>query len=139
MDEEYRAYHERIQKRQGAVALLMGLKQRGVLIGLLSNSELHYVNDRLRQHGIASAFDVVFDAAPPMMKPNGAAFLAVARSLGPDVSRTVMVGDNLLMDVLPALDSGYAHAYWMTVSRRPAPVGATKVRTCAALAALLLA
>ncbi len=138
VDDEYRAYYDRIRKRRGATALLAGLKQRGVRVGLLSNNEPLYVSERLRQDGIATVFDVVFEAAPQMMKPNGAAFLAVARSLGPDVGRTVMVGDNLLMDVLPALDSGYAHAYWMTASRRPAPAGATKVRTCGALAALLL-
>ena len=137
MDEEYRTYYNRIRKRQGAVALLAGLGQRGVLIGLLSNSESAYVSERLHQHRIGGAFNVVFDAVPPIMKPNGAAFLAVARSLGRDIRQTVMVGDSLLMDVLPALDSGYAHAYWMTASRRPAPARAAKVRTCAALAALL--
>jgi FMN phosphatase YigB (HAD superfamily) len=138
MDEEYRTYHERIHKRQGAVAPLVGLKQRGVFIGLLSNSEPPHVHRRLRQHGIASAFDVVFDAVPPMMKPNGAAFLARRQKsrTRPDPSRTVMLRDNRLMNVLPALSAGYAHAYWVTTSRRPAPAGATKMRTGGARATL---
>ena len=51
----------------------------------------------------------MFDALPPMMKPNGAAFLAVAEVSDP--TPTVTLGDIRLMDVCPAPSAGYAHAY----------------------------
>jgi phosphoglycolate phosphatase-like HAD superfamily hydrolase len=143
MDEEYRTYHERIHKRQGAVAPLVGLKQRGVFIGLLSNSEPPHVHRRLRQHGIAQRLrcgvrcGASDDEAEWRRLPGPSP--KVSDPTRPDPSRTVMLRGNRLMDVLPALSAGYAHAYWVTTSRQPAPAGATKMRTGGARAALLWA
>ena len=128
VDVQYRAHYETIRIRLGARAMLAGLRSRGLRIGLLSNSTRDYVGARLAQVGLAACFDHVAEIQPGWHKPLGPIFDASAKALGTRPAETVMVGDLLEIDILPALEAGYGHAIWMTRLIAQVPPSVSLVR-----------
>jgi HAD superfamily hydrolase (TIGR01509 family) len=137
IDDEYRAHYETIRIRPGARSLLAGLKQRGVRLALVSNSQPGYVEPRLREHRLDGIFDFVFQMIPPRRKPQPEVFLEAVDRLGIPAEETIMAGNDLDLDILPAIGAGYRHAYWMTAKAGACPPAVTRVRTCGELAGLL--
>lgn len=129
VDVEYRAHYDKIRVRVGARAMLSGLRSRGLRIGLLSNSTQEYVGERLRQIRLEGFFDHVAEFQPGRHKPMRGVFEASADALGARPAETVMVGDLLDIDILPALDAGYRHAIWVTNQSAPVPEAVTAVRS----------
>ncbi|MBO0702982.1 MAG: HAD family hydrolase [Candidatus Dormibacteraeota bacterium] len=138
VDDAYRAHYETIRIRPGARALLTGLKDRDVRLALMSNSQPSYVESRLREHRLGGVFEFVFQMIPPRRKPQPEVFLETVEQLGVPAGQAVIVGNDLEVDVLPALGAGYRHGYWMTRSACPVPTAVTRVRTCIQLSELLL-
>ena len=60
VDEDYRNYYASIRMRRGARSLIKRLRDHGVRLALVSNSEPEYVYARLHQLDLAHAFDYVF-------------------------------------------------------------------------------
>lgn len=138
VDDEYRAHYETIRIRPGARALVTGLKARAVRLALVSNSQPSYVESRLREHRLGGVFDFVFHMIPPRRKPQPEVFQEAVERLGVSSTDAVIVGNDLKVDILPALGVGYRHGYWMTSRVGGVPPAVTRVRTCAELTALLL-
>lgn len=84
-----------------------------------------------------SVFDFVFEMVPPRRKPQPEIFREAVDRLGVEPGDAVMAGNDLDLDIRPALDAGYRHGSWMTISPARDVAGVTKVRTCAQLATLL--
>lgn len=87
----------------GAVEVLTALRERGYLIGLISNTgrtpgyALREILDRL---GMASMLDVmVFSNEHGVCKPLPSIFESLRSGLGVDYSEMMFVGDNLYVDV----------------------------------------
>jgi HAD superfamily hydrolase (TIGR01509 family) len=137
IDHEFRAHYDTIRIRPGARALLLGLKHRGVRLAIVSNSQPSYVEARLRQHRLAGIFNHVCQMVPPRRKPQPEVFHEAVERLGVSPLDTVVVGNDLDVDILPALGTGYRHGYWMVAGAQPVPPDVTRVRTCAQLAILL--
>jgi len=139
LDDEYRSYHRTIRIRPGARALLTGLKRRGARLALVSNAHPSYVEARLQEHRLEGFFDHVFEMVPPRRKPQTGIFEEAAERLRVPPEATVAAGNDLQLDILPALRAGYRHGYWMSSAVGAAIPAVTRVRTCARLAAILTA
>src|SRR2546423_9650046 len=74
VDDDYRGHYESIRIRPGARALLTALRRRGLRLALISNSLPAYVEGRLRQLKLDSAFDHIFEMRPPRRKPDPEVF-----------------------------------------------------------------
>jgi HAD superfamily hydrolase (TIGR01509 family) len=138
LDDEYRSHYRTIRIRPGARALLTGLKQRGIRLALVSNALPSYVEARLHEHRLEGYFDHVFQMVPPRRKPQTEVFEEAAERLRVRPEATVVAGNDLQLDILPALRAGYRHGYWMSSAAGAAIPAVTRVRTCAQLAAILV-
>jgi len=103
LDDEYRSYHRTIRIRPGARALLTGLKRRGARLALVSNAHPSYVEARLQEHRLEGFFDHVFEMVPPRRKPQTGIFEEAAERLRVPPEATVAAGNDLQLDILPAL------------------------------------
>jgi HAD superfamily hydrolase (TIGR01549 family) len=94
---------------EGARELLSELKQRGLLVGLLSNTtwpgEFH--RQELRAFDLIQFFDVAaFSCELGAWKPNAPAYHHVTDQLGVSPAEAVFVGDLIEIDVLGAQRAG---------------------------------
>jgi FMN phosphatase YigB (HAD superfamily) len=80
----------------------------------------------------------VFQMVPPRRKPQPAVFEEAAERLRVRPGDAVVAGNDLQLDILPALQAGYRHGYWMSSVAGAAIPAVTRVRTCAQLAAILI-
>lgn len=138
VDDDYRRHYESIRIRPGARALLTALRRGGSRLALISNSRPDYVEDRLRQLKLDSAFDHVFEMRPPQRKPDPEIFRAAVENLRVRAADAVVVGNHLETDILPALAADYRHGYWMSAAAGPMIPRVTRVRSCSDLASLLI-
>jgi HAD superfamily hydrolase (TIGR01549 family) len=93
-----------------AHAVLEGLRQRGILIAAVSNSD-GTLEDELRHFGLRDYFDVVVDSTVAgSEKPAPAIFHFAYRLLGVRPADCWFVGDGLVNDVLGARGTGVALA-----------------------------
>ncbi len=98
----------------GATETVLGLRKRGLKIGLLSDIWSPYYA------GVEKAIPRVIDAADAVVlsfrtgsrKPDHKNFLLAARLLGVEPENAVMVGDTYRHDLLPALETGM-QAVWV--------------------------
>jgi HAD superfamily hydrolase (TIGR01549 family) len=92
--------------RQGVDALLRELAQRGYLIVLASNFDTT-LTELLTRDGTADRFDAIFvSAALGLEKPSLEFYRTVCEQLQIQPQAVVMVGDDLTLDVRPALAVG---------------------------------
>jgi phosphoglycolate phosphatase-like HAD superfamily hydrolase len=85
-------------------AILTGLQQKGIKIGLVTNSPRLYTDTLLKHFGIFEFFDstICYDEAAPDIKPSPRGILRVLNELGVEPHQGVYVGD---------LDSDFEAAY----------------------------
>lgn len=92
-----------------AVETLMALRERGIGIGLLSNTHWPeaWHEHFLERDGLAELIDVrVYSSAEAHMKPHPAIFRLVLERLGAEPASTLMVGDRQLDDITGAQSLG---------------------------------
>lgn len=100
------------------IAIVEGLRARGVPYAILSNSE-GKLRELLDEMELSSLFPIVADSGRlGVEKPDRRIFDWVSAELGVPNAEIVHVGDSLGADVVGALDAGY-HAIWF----RPAEFG----------------
>jgi putative hydrolase of the HAD superfamily len=88
------------------VEVLMSLKQRAVLLGVISNFDSR-VYSVMRDLGIREFFDsVTISSETGYAKPDPRIFAAAVRALACPVETVLMVGDSLHDDVLAAQQAG---------------------------------
>jgi HAD superfamily hydrolase (TIGR01509 family) len=81
--------------KPGALALVAALRERGVPVGLASNSARVFVDRALGIAGMLDAFDVtVAGDEVPLPKPAPDGYLAAARALGADPAACVALEDS---------------------------------------------
>ena len=104
-----------------AVEVLAGLRQRGFLIGVLSNTMWPRVHHQevFDRDDLTELIDAaVYTSELPVAKPHVEAFRAVLAALDVEASEAVFVGDRLWDDVLGAQQAGM-RAVWIPHSRIP--------------------
>jgi len=98
------------QLLDGTKELLGELKNRGLKIGLISNTGLtspQTYSEWFSEHGILDGFDfLAFSNGQSVAKPDAAIFEVTLTNLGIDASRSLHVGDNMHTDVAGAAAVG---------------------------------
>jgi HAD superfamily hydrolase (TIGR01509 family) len=114
-----------IGPRDDALAVLVALRDRGLGLGLVSNSwsTPAYRDEELRRAGLLELLEVrVYSSAMEVMKPHPAIFERALAELGVAAAQTVMVGDMLEMDVGGAQAVGM-RGVWLDARGRGLPDG----------------
>jgi len=82
-------------------------RSNGLRIGVLTNGSTAQQNAKLRAIGLAELVDVVCTTESlGVSKPAPEAYLRTCEALGTDPADTVMIGDNLELDVIAARAAG---------------------------------
>jgi putative hydrolase of the HAD superfamily len=118
---------EPIGPKDDAQPTLLALQERGVKLGLISNSWSTPAcrNEQLERAGLLDLLPVrVYSSAMEVMKPHQAIFEYALDELGVSASQTVMVGDNLEMDIGGAQGAGM-RGVWLDHRSRGLPEDAT--------------
>lgn len=104
-----------LREFDGMREVLSALKDAGLKLAVLSNSDGHSVYPRLSLLGLDGFFDAVFVRESfPEIKPSPAVYQAVLDALGVSASEALMVGDSLKKDVAAARACGLSamHAWY---------------------------
>lgn len=87
--------------------VLETLKSRGYQLGIIANQALD-ARDRLRRFGLYELFEViVISQEQGVAKPQHAIFLDALYKAQTEASRSVMIGDKLTNDIVPAKALGF--------------------------------
>lgn len=91
----------------GAREAVETVRTRGFAVGLVTNGAREPQRAKLREAGLADAFDATFFATPERgIKPDPRPFTTTADALGVTPGDCVSVGDGYETDVVPAADLG---------------------------------
>ncbi|MHC4741541.1 MAG: HAD family hydrolase [Planctomycetota bacterium] len=138
----YKPLTEIAKAEPGMKDSLVELKDRGLKIGILSNTFVHAcaLEKHLEQFGILDLFDVkLYSYQFPFRKPDLRIFKEAAKAIGEPPESIVFVGDLIDKDIKPALKTGMVailkEAY--SNSGRQLPVGARRIAKIADLPALI--
>lgn len=119
---------------------LQTLRQRGYMLGLLSNTwwAAAWHNADLATHGLDTLLDeVVYTSDLPHSKPHPSVFLEVATRLGVEPAACVMVGDRMVDDISGAMALGMRAVWRENDMPWPKPEHIVPGATIASLAELL--
>jgi putative hydrolase of the HAD superfamily len=107
------------------VLVVRALRERGCLVGVLTNSSAAYTAAKLTASGLDGLFDVVCSTDTlGFGKPDARAFHEACRRLGTEPAHTAYVGDELRTDPLGAADAGMPAA-WLVRDGVPDATGAS--------------
>lgn len=112
---DYRARRtERIVPYSGAMETLEALRARGVLMALLTNGGAASQRASIERFGLARYFDcIVIEGEFGVGKPDERVFRHALAATGSEPGSAWMVGDNLEVDIAPAVRLGM-HAVWVS-------------------------
>lgn len=106
----------------GMAALVRGLREAGVRLGLVADTRSETYQHVLRQHALADIFaHVAISEELGITKPHPEMFLSVVRQAGSTPSDTLMVGNNYARDIEGAHACGLATLWFRWNERYPAP------------------
>ncbi|MCW2504141.1 MAG: HAD-superfamily hydrolase, subfamily variant 3 [Actinomycetia bacterium] len=112
-----------------APAVLLGLRERGIRVGVLSNTiwSREYHERIFARDGVLGLFDgAVYSSEIPWTKPHPEAFLAAVAATGAtDPARCVFVGDRLFDDIYGARNVGMRAVFVPHSAVPPHQVGHT--------------
>ena len=101
---------------QGVKELLMGLRQRGAGVFLLSNAQSCFTRYELDKLGLTPLFDdIIISSETTYKKPSGEIFKIAFEKFGISPADSVYVGNDMRDDVLGAHGAGMRTAYIETV------------------------
>ena len=101
---------------QGVKELLMGLRQRGAGVYLLSNAQSCFTRYELDKLGLTPLFDdIIISSETTYKKPSGEIFKIAFEKFGISPADSVYVGNDMRDDVLGAHGAGMRTAYIETV------------------------
>jgi HAD superfamily hydrolase (TIGR01509 family) len=109
LEAEHAAWAPARQLARSTHALLESLRERGLLLGLVSNAfdPPDLLHRDIAQLGVTERLDVaVFSSEIGRRKPDPAIFEYALRAIGVDAADTLFVGDNLANDVAGAAALG---------------------------------
>lgn len=90
-----------------SVPLLKALKEKGLIIGVITNGPSYLQNHKMDQSGLRPYCDIVVVSGDVgVHKPDPELFRYTANKLGLDTNECVYVGDHPINDIQGALDSG---------------------------------
>jgi putative hydrolase of the HAD superfamily len=90
-----------------ALPCLASLRERGLLLGLITNNEALHQRRKISSVGLDGLFDaVVISGEVGVAKPDEAIFAHACRAVGVEPSQALHVGDNLRADALGAYGAG---------------------------------
>lgn len=96
-----------------ALPCVAALRERGMLLGLITNNESAHQREKIRRTGLEGLFDaVVISDEVGVAKPHGRIFAHACAALGVAAADAVHVGDNLLADARGAHSAGL-QAVWL--------------------------
>ncbi|WP_270228302.1 HAD family hydrolase [Lactococcus garvieae] len=101
---------EEIEVDQNLLSKMQELSQK-YNIAILSNGESGEQREKIKRFGFEKMFPVYISAETGLTKPDQAAFHNILEKEGFDPEATLMVGDLLEHDILPAQKLGLATAY----------------------------
>lgn len=108
-------------------------------LGVLSNSDTAYQQDKLTRLGIGAAFVAVVGVdVAGSAKPEAAAFHAGCAALGAAPEETAYVGDLLDIDALGAVAAGLQGIWLDRHGTADAPAGVRRIKSLAELPVLLV-
>ena len=116
-----------LREFDGMREVLISLKNAGMKLAVLSNSDGHSVYPRLEMMGLNDFFDAVFVRESfAEIKPSPAVFAAVLEYFGLAADEVIMVGDSLKNDVAAARACGISaiHAWYGSWENRDAECAA---------------
>jgi putative hydrolase of the HAD superfamily len=119
---------------------LLAVRQRGLSIGLLSNTwwAASWHNADLAEHGLDDLIDVaVYTSQLPHSKPHPEVFRHVLAKLRVSPEQSVMVGDRPIDDIRGALGVGMTAVFKTNGHPRPVPAGVHPSATIQTLSELL--
>lgn len=111
-----------------------------VRLGVLSNSDSSYQEEKLRRLGIGDRFGCVLGVdRAGAAKPDPRAFRAAVTALGSEPSRSVYVGDNRDTDAVAAVSAGLLGVWIDRSGSNPGevPPGVVRITTLAELPSVL--
>lgn len=114
MADRYEPYRfERSALHPGALPALEALRARGARLGLLTNGASRVQRRKIDRFGLAPLFDLIqVEEEFGIGKPSPRAYRAALDALGAEPSRSWMVGDDIGMDIVPALALGLRTAWY---------------------------
>ena len=132
---------ERMELFPGSLELLVSLRERGIVLALVTNGLAETHREKIALLRLELAFDEIIIADEVgMAKPDPRLFAHVCERLGAPPSASVMVGDRFDRDVVGAQGAGL-QSIWFNVRNEPIPAGAAPpdaiVQDIDALAAVL--
>ena len=108
----------------GAIETLRTFRSRGIRLALLTNGEARNQRSSVERHGLAAYFDcIVIEGEFGIGKPDERVFRHALRELCGSPDTAWMVGDNLEVDIAPAVALGM-HAVWVDEAGAGVPDGA---------------
>lgn len=109
---------KRLQLYKNTVYVLETLRQKGIRCILLSNAQLVYTQQEIRQLALDKYFDDIYiSSVAGCMKPEAAFFLQAIREHELDISRTLMVGNDAKSDMQGAKNVGMDCVFLKTDDR----------------------
>ncbi len=105
----YKPLHDRATVEPGLPDVLAGLRDRGVRLGIISNTFIpgHILDRHLDEEGLLDFFpDRIYSCDVRYRKPNGRIFRLALEQLDLTASATLFVGDTLTADILGANRAG---------------------------------
>jgi FMN phosphatase YigB (HAD superfamily) len=107
--------------RHGARAFLRDARAAGFRLVILTNGTVDPQRLTIERTGLTSLVDgVIITEELGMHKPHAEPFLRAAAMVNVAPAAASMIGDNLAVDIIGALEAGYEGALWIT-SRRAVP------------------
>jgi putative hydrolase of the HAD superfamily len=104
-----------------AEAVLLGLRARGITVGLCSNWDWDLDED-VAELGLAACFDLIVSSARAgARKPNERIYRYALEMLGLPANKVLFVGDTLISDVEGPLRLGMRAVYLRRASQSPWP------------------
>ncbi|MBR2589913.1 MAG: HAD family hydrolase [Clostridia bacterium] len=106
-------FGKKVVMLEGSVETLKALKQRGYMLGMVTNGNSLLQNTKLDTAGIRDLFDMaVVSDDIGIWKPDKGIFEYAMRTLGVTPEQSLFVGDHPLNDIQGALGAGM-HAVWV--------------------------
>jgi FMN phosphatase YigB (HAD superfamily) len=104
--------------RHGARALLRDARAAGLRLVILTNGTVDPQRLTLERTGLISLVDgVIITEEVGVHKPHAEPFQRAAALVSVALADATMVGDNLPVDIIGALEAGYGRAVWITGRR----------------------